>query len=130
MWQLDPASSLTQRAVGACAVYRSATPTFALLTGTPVPIAGQDVNETAQSLQGLADTVEVPSDAAALVRSDRSKTLLVVDPSGKKFAVGPGALGKIGYEGATPQTLALQLLKLIPPGPAMDPAAAGKPASS
>ncbi len=127
--QLDTPSPATQRAAGVCAVYRSSKPSFALVAGDASTQTAK-VSESKAAAAGQADDVDVPSDAAALVRSDdNAKTVFVVDPSGQKFALGNGAQAKIGYDGATPQVLARQLLALVPSGPAMDPAAAAKPAS-
>jgi type VII secretion protein EccB len=126
----DPAS---QNAPGVCAVYRSTTPQFALARGRAAPgaVTGTITESTASATRGQADEVVVPSSAAALIASDdAARTLFVVDPSGRKFALAGDARARIGYGDAKPQVLARQLLNLVPSGPAMDPAAAARPAGN
>lgn len=83
-----------------------------------------------------ADYVAVPPGRAAVVESLASPgtgagSLAVVADLGQRFAVpSVDVLGMLGYSGVTPQRLPAALVALVPAGRALDPAAAGLPATA
>lgn len=85
--------------------------------------------ESAQSQQGRADSVSLaPGRAALAVSADGAATEFVVAAPGRKYAFASrDALAGFGYDDVKPARLAVELLPLIPTGPALDPVAARRP---
>lgn len=113
---------------GVCAVYRNgaSTPAFAVPPSTLPSVNASTVVESVPSRQGVADSIELrPGTAAVAKPADGSATIFVVADPGKKFAIAsPDVLSGFGYRGVAPVSLPVELLPLIPTGPALDPNAA------
>lgn len=135
-----PASTPDQvrvaRRGGVCA---TVSPDSGLVTVTVVeslaPLAGETRTAATGQVGGHADWIAVPPGRGAVVQSVASPSapggaLAVVSDLGQRFAV-PDAevLSDLGYDGVTPLRLPAALVALIPAGRALDPAAAGLPAS-
>jgi type VII secretion protein EccB len=76
----------------------------------------------------LADRIVVPPGSGALVRTETGVTTLVTD-LGRRHAVPvPDALAALGYASQPPVPVPASVVALVPPGPALDPAAAALPA--
>jgi hypothetical protein len=71
-----------------------------------------------------------PSGGAVVVESGSVTTYLVTDTGRKYPVVNAQALASLGYGGAARPPVAGSLLALVPTGPALDPATAGRPAPS
>jgi type VII secretion protein EccB len=116
---------------GVCAVYRNGTtqPAFAVPPSRLPTFTVSTVTESVQSRQGVADSVTLgPGSAAVAKVSGASPTVFVIAEPGKKFAVtSADVLSGFGYGAVTPASLPVQLLPLIPTGPALDPTAARRP---
>ena len=88
------------------------------------------------AMASSADYVAVPPGRAVVVESlaspgTGSGSLAVVSDLGQRFAVpSVDVLGMLGYGGVTPQRLPAALVALVPAGRALDPAAAGLPATA
>lgn len=99
--------------------------------GRPMPVAGA-------SDPRVASEVYVPPTSGAVVRElvgsgGVTPTTYLVTDAGTKYPVpSQDALKFLGYAGVTPQPVAGTLLALLPTGPPLDPAAAGRvvPASA
>jgi type VII secretion protein EccB len=113
---------------GICATYPggSAKATFGVPATLLPAFRDGKVVESVASSQGLTDDVVLGPGRAALVKaSDGSATVFVVAEPGKKFAVtSADVLTGFGYDHVTPVALPVQLLPMLPTGPALDPAAA------
>jgi type VII secretion protein EccB len=119
---------------GVCAVFSSATamPALALPAAASLPsFHASGVTETAVSRAGQADVVTVsPGRAAVVTASNGSTTISLVAAPGKRFPCpSKDTLNLLGYSGVKPVTVPVQLLKLIPPGSALDTTAARTPTS-
>jgi type VII secretion protein EccB len=116
---------------GVCAVYRNGArqPAFAVPPSQLPTVAASTITESVQSRQGVADRVVLGPGSAAVARvRDGSPTVFVIAEPGKKFAVtSPDVLSGFGYGAVKPVSLPVQLLPLIPTGPALDPTAARRP---
>jgi type VII secretion protein EccB len=113
------------QAGGACVVYQENAPLSLSVPQGTAPTNGGQVGESAQSQQGVADSVGIPAEKAAVVAPDNGAAArFVLAAPGKKFAASAEALGSLGYGSVTPVTIPSQLLLLVPSGPALDPEAA------
>jgi type VII secretion protein EccB len=113
---------------GICAIYPggAAKASFALPPSALPGFTGGKRVESLNSRQGLADSVILgPGRAAVVKASGGSTTLFVVAEPGKKFAVAAKeVLAGFGYGKVIPVSLPVQLLPMLPTGPALDPTAA------
>jgi type VII secretion protein EccB len=136
-----PAHTPTQVSPGqrgaVCATFTPGTPLpVVTVVDTLPPMAGETaVTPDPDAVGLLADYIAVPPGRGVLVESLSSPnapagSLAVVSDLGQRFAV-PSAevLGVLGYGSLPPQRLPASLVALVPAGPALDPAAAGRPAN-
>jgi type VII secretion protein EccB len=119
---------------GVCATFapEAGAPTLSVVDALP-PMSGEVRAAATFGEVGVhADWIAVPPGRAAVVESlaspgGASGSLAVVSDLGQRFAVpSTDVLGKLGYGGVTPQRLPAALVSLVPPGRALDPAAAGR----
>jgi type VII secretion protein EccB len=118
---------------GLCAVYGkgSEEPAFTAAPNSLPSVVFGGVDESVDSQHGQADSVTVPAGSVALVRSTDSATLFLVAEPGTKYpAASKDAINALGYGSATPSTLPVQVLPLIPSGKSLDPVAARRPVSN
>jgi ESX secretion system ATPase EccB len=116
---------------GVCATFApEAAPTLAVVDALPQINGEARAVATPGGVAPHADWIAVPPGRGALVESlaspgGDSGSLAVVSDLGQRFAV-PSAdvLGTLGYAGVPPQRLPAALVSLVPPGRALDPAAA------
>lgn len=129
--QLPSLTSAAGQNGAICAVYpKDATqPTFAVPPSLLPSYTPGAIVESARSQQGRADTVVLaPGRAALAVSADGASTVFVVADPGEKFAATSKAvLAGFGYGNVTPAKVPVELMPLIPTGPALDPAAARRP---
>jgi hypothetical protein len=126
---VPPYSTAPAGAGGLCAVYRSGAdvPDFAVpasMLAAQQPVTG--VTETPASAAGRADAVLLRPGSGALVRATGpTRTVYVVAGTGRRFAAADAqVLAGFGYGVVRPTRLPEQVISLVPPGPALDPAAA------
>lgn len=116
---------------GICLVYRSSSeqPLFGVPKSLIPNFHNNGVSESQQSLQSIADQVEITYGKGALVKAEgEAKTVFLVDDSQQRFAAkNSDVLKALGYGDVKPLELSAQLLRLIKQGPAMDPGAVRKP---
>lgn len=117
------------QAGGMCVVFHENGPLALAVPPGTAPAGNGHISESAQSSQGVADEVDVPSEQAAVVGpSNGAATRFVVAAPGRKFAASPDALASLGYGSVSPVLMPSQFLLLVPTGPALDPDAARRPA--
>jgi hypothetical protein len=120
---------------GVCATFApNAAPTLAVVDALP-PVTGEArAAGTPGGVGAHADWIAVPPGRGAVVESLASPggaggSLAVITDLGQRFAVpSVDVLQKLGYGDVTPQRLPAALVSLVPPGRALDPAAAGRKA--
>jgi hypothetical protein len=79
----------------------------------------------------VADEVWVPPSGGAVVVESGSATTYLVTDTGRKYpVVNAQALASLGYGSVAKSPVNGSLLALVPMGPALDPATAGRPAPS
>jgi type VII secretion protein EccB len=118
------------RAGGVCVLFHENAPAVLATPPGTAPTNGTRIDDSVRSETGLADSVTVPAETAALAVPDNaSATRFVIAAPGRKFAASQAVLDALGYESVTPVTLPAQLLLLIPSGPALDADAARLPPS-
>jgi type VII secretion protein EccB len=104
----------------------------------PLPDGGKPMPASGAADPRVAGEVYVPPTSGALVRElvgsgGTTPTTYLVTDAGTKYPVpSQDALKFLGYGGITPQPVAGTLLALLPTGPSLDPAVAGRvvPASA
>jgi type VII secretion protein EccB len=97
----------------------------------PLPAGSRAIQVTTRSEARVADEVFVPPSGGAVVVETGSATTYLVTDTGRKYpVVNTQALASLGYGGVARQSIAGSLLALVPMGPALDPATAGRPAPS
>jgi type VII secretion protein EccB len=113
---------------GVCAEYRNGAPqpTFAVPPSKLPNLPANTVVESVASRQGVADSIELRPGTASIAKpDDGSATIFVVAEPGKKFAMASAdVMAGFGYGSVKPTSLPVELLPLIPTGPALDPNAA------
>jgi type VII secretion protein EccB len=97
----------------------------------PLPGGARAIQVATRSEAREADEVYAPPSGGAVVVETGSATTYLVTDSGRKYpVVSTQALAALGYGGVDRQPVAGSLLALVPTGPALDPATAGRPAPS
>jgi ESX secretion system ATPase EccB len=126
--QVPAVPDASAQAGGVCVVFQpNGGPSLAVPPGTAPPDGGR-IGESAQSRLGVADTVDVPAEKAAVVAPDNGAAArFVVAQPGRKFVASADALASLGYGSVDPLRLPSQLLLLVPSGPALDAYAARRP---
>jgi type VII secretion protein EccB len=126
--QMPATPDTPAQAGGVCAMFEgNGAPRLAVPPGTASVDSGR-IGESAQSRQGVADTVDVPAEKAAVVIADNGAAArFVIAQPGRKFAASADALANLGYGSIEPVRLPSQLLLLVPRGPALDANAARRP---
>jgi type VII secretion protein EccB len=96
----------------------------------PLPEGAKAIPVTARTDALVADEVFVPPSGGAVVTEAGSGTVYVVTDTGLKYPVSSTeALASLGYGSAARQPVPGGLLALVPRGPALDPAVAGRTVS-
>lgn len=97
----------------------------------PLPQGAKAIPVTARTDALVADAVFVPPSGGAVVAESGSGTVYVVTDTGLKYPVASTeALASLGYGQAERQPVPNGLLALVPRGPALDPAQAGRAVSA
>jgi hypothetical protein len=120
-----------------CATFTPGTaqPMLSIVDSLPAVAGEFAVTPDPDAVGLVADYIAVPPGRGVLVESLPSPTapsgsLAVVSDLGQRFAVpSTDVLGVLGYGAVPPQRLPASLVSLVPAGPALDPAAAGRPAN-
>ncbi len=96
----------------------------------PLPQGAKAIPVTARTDALVADEVFVPPSGGAVVTESGSGTVYVVTDTGLKYPVASSeALASLGYGQAERLPVPNGLLALVPRGPALDPALAGRTVS-
>jgi type VII secretion protein EccB len=131
--QIPTVSGAPSQNGGICAVYRgsSVEPGFATPPSKLPAYSPNGVAESEGSRRGVADEVLLSPGRAAVVKSrDGSTTVFVIADPGRRFAVSSDDVLKgFGYADVKPTLLPVEILPLIPIGPALDTSAALRPVS-
>jgi hypothetical protein len=102
----------------------------------PLPSGAKPMPVTNRTDDRVAAEVYIPPGAGALVRElvgagGTTPTTYLITDAGMKYPVpSADALKSLGYGGATARPVAGTLLALLPTGPSLDPAAAGREVAS
>lgn len=97
----------------------------------PLPQGAKAIPVTARTDALVADAVFVPPSGGAVVTESGSGTVYIVTDTGLKYPVASAeALASLGYGQAERQPVPNGLLALVPRGPALDPALAGRTVSA
>jgi type VII secretion protein EccB len=102
----------------------------AVTVGAAPPDLSRTLRTASATADGsvLADRVAVPPGSGALVRTETGVLSLVTDLGRRHTVAAPDALAALGYAGQEPVSVPSQVVALLPAGPALDPAAAARPA--
>ncbi|WP_432983737.1 type VII secretion protein EccB [Dactylosporangium sp. CA-233914] len=94
-----------------------------------LPDLGHALKTASATAEGavLADRIVVPPGTGALARTETGVLTLVTDLGRRHTVAVPDALGALGYGGRAPVDVPSRMVALLPPGPALDPAAALQP---
>ncbi|MEV4054444.1 type VII secretion protein EccB [Amycolatopsis sp. NPDC049688] len=97
----------------------------------PLPAGAKAIQVATRTEARVADEVYVPPSGGAVVVEAGSVTAYLVTDTGRKYpVVNAQSLASLGYGSVAKPPIAGSLLALVPTGPALDPAAAGRPAPS
>jgi hypothetical protein len=126
----QPVAVADPTAAAPCASFTGTTPELTLVSPAPVTSDAHRAGGGSE-VAAPADWIAVPPGRGALVRAVAGPdaptgALALVTDVGLRFAIPSDAVSAtLGYGGVTPLRLPAALVALLPPGPALDPAAAG-----